>query len=289
MLDVEVDGPLDLAALTAPVTSGRGPLRVWRGRWADGAATVALERTRSGVRAHGWGPGRHAALAAVPALLGLDDAAARSFVALDPRVEALLREAPEVRVGRSGQVWPTLLRAVLGQRVTGRSAGASGRSLALAWGDPAPGPFEGLRLPAAPERLAERTYAELHLHNLDRRRAELVIGLARRARRLEALTARPVAEAMAALGSLPGVGPWTSAHLALEVWGYADAVAIGDYHLANHVVWALTGRPRGTDDEMLELLRPWSGHRARVIRLLLQAPAPPRFGPRGDDVDIRHS
>jgi hypothetical protein len=32
---------------------------------------------------------------------------------------------------------------------------------------------------------------------------------------------------------------------------------------------------------MLELLEPWAGHRARVLKLLVAAGvAPPRFGPR---------
>jgi hypothetical protein len=43
----------------------------------------------------------------------------------------------------------------------------------------------------------------------------------------------------------------------------------------------LTGRPRGSDAEMLELLAPWAGQRARVMRLIeLGGVMPPRFGPR---------
>jgi hypothetical protein len=47
------------------------------------------------------------------------------------------------------------------------------------------------------------------------------------------------------------------------------------------VAWAFTGRPRGTDEQMLELLKPFAGHRGRVLRLLLAASvSPPRYGPR---------
>src|SRR5207247_7586161 len=63
--------------------------------------------------------------------------------------------------------------------------------------------------------------------------------------------------------------------------GDSDAVSLGDYHLPHQVAWALAGEPRGTEARMLELLAPYRGHRARVIRLLtLGGIQAPRFGPR---------
>ena len=60
-----------------------------------------------------------------------------------------------------------------------------------------------------------------------------------------------------------------------------DALAVGDFHLKNVVTHALTGRARGTDDEMLELLAPYAGQRGRAVRLLLLAGhSAPKFGPR---------
>jgi 3-methyladenine DNA glycosylase/8-oxoguanine DNA glycosylase len=69
--------------------------------------------------------------------------------------------------------------------------------------------------------------------------------------------------------------------VALVALGDADAVPVGDYHLKDVVAWNLAGRPRGTDDEMLDLLEPYRGHRGRVIRLLtLAGDRPPKYGPR---------
>jgi 3-methyladenine DNA glycosylase/8-oxoguanine DNA glycosylase len=51
--------------------------------------------------------------------------------------------------------------------------------------------------------------------------------------------------------------------------GDADAVAVGDLHLPHLVARWLAGEHRGTDARMLELLEPFRGHRARVIRLLM--------------------
>ena len=61
-----------------------------------------------------------------------------------------------------------------------------------------------------------------------------------------------------------------------------------DFHLANVVVHALTGRARGTDAEMLVLLAPWAGQRARIVRLVeLAGVSAPAFGPRFAPTDIR--
>jgi 3-methyladenine DNA glycosylase/8-oxoguanine DNA glycosylase len=63
--------------------------------------------------------------------------------------------------------------------------------------------------------------------------------------------------------------------------GDPDAVAVGDYHLKNVIVHAFTGRPRGTDEEMMELLEPYTGQRGRVVKLLLlDGHRAPKFGPR---------
>jgi 3-methyladenine DNA glycosylase/8-oxoguanine DNA glycosylase len=63
--------------------------------------------------------------------------------------------------------------------------------------------------------------------------------------------------------------------------GDADAVSVGDYHLAHRVAFAFLGERRGTDEQMLELLEPFRPHRQRVVRLIERGAAvPPRRGPR---------
>jgi 3-methyladenine DNA glycosylase/8-oxoguanine DNA glycosylase len=98
----------------------------------------------------------------------------------------------------------------------------------------------------------------------------------------------PPAAALARLRVVPGVGEWTAAETALRAFGDPDAVSVGDFHLADLVVHALTGRARGTDAQMLDLLVPWAGQRARVVRLIeLSGVTPPKFGPRFAPNDIR--
>ncbi len=80
---------------------------------------------------------------------------------------------------------------------------------------------------------------------------------------------------------MPGIGPWTAAEVGVRALGDADAVSVGDFHLPNLVAYALAGEPRGNDARMLELLEPYRGQRARVMRLLeLSGIRPPRYGPR---------
>ena len=56
--------------------------------------------------------------------------------------------------------------------------------------------------------------------------------------------------------------------MAVRALGDDDAVSVGDFHIPNLVAWALAGEPRADDARMLELLEPYRGRRALVIRLL---------------------
>jgi 3-methyladenine DNA glycosylase/8-oxoguanine DNA glycosylase len=67
--------------------------------------------------------------------------------------------------------------------------------------------------------------------------------------------------------SLPGVGEWTAAETAQRAFGDADALSVGDYHLASMVGWRLLGYAID-DPAMVELLEPLRPHRHRAVRLL---------------------
>ena len=108
---------------------------------------------------------------------------------------------------------------------------------------------------------------EFHRANVDPGRARTVVGCAQRADALERLVGRPAAEAREVLTVLPGVGVWTAAETAQRAFGDADALSVGDYHVAKMIGWTLIGRP--VDDAgMIELLEPERPHRYRAVRLL---------------------
>jgi 3-methyladenine DNA glycosylase/8-oxoguanine DNA glycosylase len=285
---VPVDGPLDLRRTLAVHQRGPGDptMRVVAGRivratrTADGPATVALQMVTGGLEAEAWGPGADRVLDAVPALIGVDDDRSGFESRLHPLVAELDRHQRGIRIGRTGAVVEALVPAILEQKVTGTEAWRGLRGLVRGWGEPAPGPF-GLRLLPEPSVLAAIPYHAFHPIGVERRRADLVRRVADRAARFEEVLGLSRDAAYARLTALPGLGPWTAAEVMLRAAGDPDAVSVGDFHLPNLVAFALAGEIRGTNERMLELLEPWRGHRARVIRLLeTSGLRPPAFGPR---------
>jgi 3-methyladenine DNA glycosylase/8-oxoguanine DNA glycosylase len=167
-----------------------------------------------------------------------------------------------------------LLPAIVEQKVVGRQARESWQRIVWRYSAPAPGPLgRRLWLPPDPAVLARVPAYALHPLNIEAKRANTI--------RLACAYADELEANPRALTALPGIGAWTYAQVALVALGDADAVPVGDYHLKNVVAWNLAGRPRGTDDEMLELLAPYRGHRGRVVRLLMVGgDGAPKYGPR---------
>jgi 3-methyladenine DNA glycosylase/8-oxoguanine DNA glycosylase len=253
----------------------------------EGAATLALWVHDGEVTAEAHGPGADWALEQAPALVGSQDDLT-GFTPQHRAVHRAHRRRPGLRLGASGLVWDTLVPTILGQKVTGREAGVAWRRIVWRHGrGPAPGPH-GLRLPPAPADLAALPYEALHVCGVERRRAEVVRAAARHHGRLQEAVALPRGTAMARLTALQGIGPWTAAIVLRAATGDPDLVEVGDFHVPHQVVFDLTGRPRGTDEEMLALLEPYAGHRGRVVRLLVSAGArPPAWGPRMTPGDLR--
>jgi 3-methyladenine DNA glycosylase/8-oxoguanine DNA glycosylase len=294
---IALDRPISLEAVLGPLYRGTGDptMRIGRGgitraTWMpSGAATLEIRSDGETVAAEAWGPGAEEALDRVPALLGLDDDDRAFDPSLHPQVAALARARPGLRLGRTGSVLEALVPAILEQKITGSEAFRSFRRLVRALGIAAPGDL-GLWMPARGAGLAALPSWTFPSIGIEPRRGALLRRVAADGPRLEALAAasreaagggRGAAELDARLRAYPGIGPWTSAEVRVRALGDPDAVSVADAHLSNVVAWNLAGEPRGTDERMLELLAPWAGHRARVIRLLeLGGRTPPKYGPR---------
>jgi 3-methyladenine DNA glycosylase/8-oxoguanine DNA glycosylase len=126
-----------------------------------------------------------------------------------------------------------------------------------------------------------------HRAGVDLSRSRTVVTAAGSAGRLEALHAAGPAEAARKMRTLPGIGVWTAAEVGQRALGDADAVSVGDFHLASMVGWALVGE-RVDEDAMLELLEPYAGHRYRAVRMIeLAGVRYERHGPRYAGRDYR--
>lgn len=285
---VALNGPADLALTLGPLQHGRrdpttrvAAGEAWRAtRTPDGPATIrVVPLAPNRFRVDAWGRGADHALEHAPGLLGAaDDPAA--FAPADRRVAEWHRRFAGLRFPRITAVAEALVPVVLEQKVQTPDAHRSWAIAVRLLGDPAPGPAP-LWLPPSPETLAATPYFALRRAGIERRRADVLRRIGLVAPRIDDAAALPLAAARARLRAIPGVGPWTAAEVAMRALGDADAVPVGDYHLPNHVAWALARDARADDARMVELLEPFRPHRARVIRLLLLAgTAAPRFGPR---------
>ncbi len=148
------------------------------------------------------------------------------------------------RVTRTRLVPESLVPAILEQEVTAAEAHRAWRDLLRRYGEPAPGPAPaGLRVMPEPDHWAQIPSWEWHRAGVDGRRATTVIRACQVARRLEETVDLPAAEAARRLRSVPGIGEWTAAETMQRAPGDADAVSVGDFHLAKVVGQVLVGRP----------------------------------------------
>lgn len=255
---------------------------IWRAsRTPAGVATLAVRVERTRVRAAAWGPGAEWVLDQLPRLCGADDDPA----GFDPSPHALVadvhRRHTDLRLGRSDLVFDALASAIFEQKVTALQAFGAWRMILTWCGERAPGPTPRPMFapPADWHLIPSWTWHRAGLEPPQSRTITAAAG--RRASIERAATAASTGdERDAVFTSLPGVGVWTSAEARIRAFGDADAVSVGDYHLAHQVGYALTGH-RVDDDGMVELLEPWRGHRQRVLRLLaLSGVFEPRRGPR---------
>jgi 3-methyladenine DNA glycosylase/8-oxoguanine DNA glycosylase len=272
-----------LVDLRLTLGRGRSDATGHRGWWAtrtpNGPGTVLIEHDGPGLVATVWGPGTDWILDQTPGLLGFDDQP-EEFDPENRVLRELVKQKQGFRIGRTDRVFESIVPAVLGQKIATKEAHRNERALTRTLSEPAPGPLN-LMLPVASEVLAEVPYWRLHELGIERKRADLLCFLAKRAARLEEITSMTRDDAFARLTAFRGVGPWTAALVMGSALGDADAVPVGDYHLPNTVAWALAGEPRADDRRMLELLEPYRGHRGRVIRLLKAGGIhAPKYGPK---------
>ncbi len=296
---VRTDEPVDLRLTLGPLRQGSSDPCI---RFADGGmwratltpagpvTTFLTEAPDAAVIVgRAWGPGADWALDRLPALVGAADdvedfaSLIRSGHGVHSVVRQLHRELGGLRMPRTEQVTEFAVPTILAQKVTGLEAKRSYRDLVLSLGEPAPGPGEtrGLRVPPLPSVLAATPSWVFHRAGVERRRADTIRVTCSYAHRLDESAGLGVDRARARLRALPGIGPWSEAEIIRVALGDADAVSVGDFHLPNQVAWLLAGQARGDDDDMLDLLEPYRGHRGRVQRLIEAAGVTaPRYGPR---------
>ncbi|WP_435829376.1 DNA-3-methyladenine glycosylase family protein [Nocardia fusca] len=295
---LSADAPVHLAHTLAPLRRGPGdPCHQitpdgahWHtSRMPTGPVTYRMVQDDPlTVTADAWGAGAAEFLDGLDHMLCLDQKV-DDFVPIHPTVAAAHQRYPGLRMLRTGRVLEALIPAILEQKVTIVSAHAAWRRLVHLFGSPPPGSAPaGMLVPPDAAAWSRIPSWSFHGANVGPQRSRTIVRVARLAESLERMTALPPAEAARRLRTIPGIGEWTAAETAQRAFGDADALSVGDFHLASIVGWTLLGRDMD-DAEMVDYLEPVRPHRYRTIRLLeISGQArKPRFGPRAPVTDHR--
>lgn len=294
-----LDGPLHLRNTLGIIARGQTdptvqftPEAAWFAfNTPDGAASLRISQQANRLTAHAWGGGAAYALATTPALIGSqDDWSIFDSTEFSAKLPVLAKEARRrnqgVRLPATGRMIDALVPAILEQKVTSLEARRGYTQLLRKFGAPAPGVGqvvgmpENLKVTPTVQQWTQVPSWEWHKAGVGPQRSATIMRVLRSASALERLAKLPAPEACAKLQTIPGVGLWTAAEVTQRTHGDPDQVAVGDYHLASYIGWALQGK-KVDDAGMLRLLEPWQGHRQRVVRMLyLSGFRKPTFGPR---------
>ena len=246
----------------------------------EGPGTIAVNIDADGQhRIESWGPGA-GWLSARHLRLTARSTECLALQGHHPVVQQVLRTMGQLHLPATDTPYHEVLPAILGQRITAAQAVAQWARLCERYGDAAPGPLS-LRLPPTPPQLLRIASWELHRLGIEQQRARTLRVAARHAAFIDRTRDLDGPAARRALMQLPGIGVWTAAVAIGVSHGDPDALPIGDFHVKNTVAWALTGKPRGTDDEMIATLAPYVGQRWQLVRLLERSGlGAPQFAPK---------
>ena len=265
---------------------------VWRTSLTpDGPATIrvtAPSRAASApagplVLAQAWGPGADWLLDALPGALGLHDDISGFDPSGHPVLRQVARRHPGLRLGRSGRLMEALVPAVLEQKVLTIEAHRAWRILLAKFGGQPPGPApRGMRVFPDPKTWRRIPSWDWHRAGVEGVRAQTIIRACTVADSLERLLAKTHEEADRLLRTIPGIGPGRPRRRGSAPRATRTRSPSATRTCRNMVGWALAGRSATNDEEMLELLGPYAGHRHRVTRLvkLSGLGGPPRRAPK---------
>ena len=166
---------------------------------------------------------------ALPGMLGLriDPAPFAAAVRDDPLLSPLVARTPGLRIVQAASVFEALTWAIIGQQINLPFAIALRRTLILQAGRQH---SSGIWCYPEAADVAALAMAELTSRKFSRAKAETIARLAQLVVSGELSLARdvPVAEVVAALLAVKGIGPWTVNYALLRGYGYADCSLQGD-------------------------------------------------------------
>ena len=210
--------------------------------------------------------------------LGADPALIREHLSTDPHLAALVAARPGLRVPGAWDGFELAVRAILGQQITVAAATRLAGKLVARYGTLLPSDRRSAATGLAflfppPERL---TADDLGLTlGMPRARAATLATMAAATLADPALfePGQSLAEGVARLTALPGIGDWTAHYIAMRALREPDAFPAADIGLMRALATA-TGRPNPA--QLLaraEAWRPWRAYAALHLWNSSAAPA----------------
>lgn len=201
----------------------------------------------------------------LPALM----ARLRALLDLDADPQAIEAVLGESFPGRAGLRVPGTLdgfelgvRAILGQQITVQAARTLTTRLVQTLGTPIATPWPALShtFPTA-NALATVSPEALGQLGIVRQRQAAIQALARAVHDgLPLQPGAPVADTMAALQALPGIGPWTASYIAMRALRWTDAFPNGDVALHKALDVQTQKNPAQAAELASQVWRPWRSY-----------------------------
>lgn len=232
-----------------------------------GIVSVGMARTRRSLIVDVLGPPSRTPLAIAPSVrrvfdVDVDIAAVSAHLRVDALLGPAIARHPGLRVPGAWDGFELAVRAVLGQQVSVRAATTIAGRVAARFGTTIPGNSSLTHLFPTPVQLAE---APLELAGVLPSRARTIRTLAQRvADGAIDFRAADTAATLAAVRQIPGIGPWTTAYIAMRACGDRDAFLTGDLVLRR----AAGGLDTRALERRAERWRPW---RAYAVMLLWES------------------
>ncbi len=201
-------------------------------------------------------------------LLGLnrDPRAFERHVSAAPALAPLIAGRRGLRILQTPDPFDGLIWAIVGQQINLAFAFTLRRRLVERAGTPA---LDGLFAPPTAEKVANLEVEELAREQFSRRKAEYLIGVARRIvageldlARLAAAPAADMESVEAELLAVRGLGPWSAHYLMMRAFGFEDCVPVGDSGLVRGLMkfFHLASRPGPAATR--ELMQPFAPYRS---------------------------
>jgi AraC family transcriptional regulator, regulatory protein of adaptative response / DNA-3-methyladenine glycosylase II len=204
--------------------------------------------------------------------LSADPGAINSALSSDPILAPLVSARPGLRVPGGWNGFEIAIRAVLGQQITVKAATQLATRIVSAIGTPVTGSTDIPGLTHTfpqPQRFTANILANI---GMPKARAATLANIAAAISADDRLfdPRRDLAEAVARLRDLPGIGEWTAQYIAMRALGESDAFLAGD--VAVQRKFSLNNR-RPSASELLARAEHWRPWRAYAVLHLWMADA----------------